>query len=105
MSGMRKAQILRYGDINRSFCAFAGQPGLEVLPGKEAADGKAAAEGMWSPVDPLEGAITVNIGDALQYWTDDVLQSTYHRVRVPRADEYKVSFPSFYSKGDSDKTF
>ena len=32
---------------------------------------------------PLEGAITVNIGDILMRWSDDTLKSTYHRVRVP----------------------
>ena len=31
-----------------------------------------------------------NIGDALQYLSDDRLKSTYHRVRTPRHNEYKV---------------
>jgi isopenicillin N synthase-like dioxygenase len=35
------------------------------------------------PASPLEGAITVNIGDILMRWSDDTLKSTYHRVRVP----------------------
>lgn len=35
------------------------------------------------PASPLEGAITVNIGDILMRWSDDVLKSTYHRVRTP----------------------
>ena len=40
----------------------------------------------------LQGTITINIGDALQYWSDDRLKSTFHRVRVPRGDdEYKVA--------------
>ncbi len=31
-----------------------------------------------------------NIGDSLQYLSDDRLKSTYHRVRTPRPDEYMV---------------
>ena len=42
----------------------------------------------WTPVDPIPGAITCNLGDALQYWTDGRIKSTYHRVRVPRAAEF-----------------
>jgi len=29
----------------------------------------------------------------LQYCSDDRLKSTYHRVRLPRPDEYQVSLP------------
>ena len=47
--------------------------------------------GLWVPCDPVEGAVTVNIGDAFQYWSDGRLRSTYHRVRMPRDDEYQVS--------------
>jgi len=48
--------------------------------------------GLWVPCDPVPGAITVNIGDALQYWSDGRLKSTFHRVRMPRKDEYQVRF-------------
>ena len=50
--------------------------------------------GMWHPCDPVEGTITVNVGDALQYWSDDRLKSTFHRVRVPKEHEYKVHCPA-----------
>ena len=61
-------------------CA-AGEPGLEILPGKDASShaaddpsGKDAQhlnsawtgglpQGVWTQMDPLPGAITVNIGD------------------------------------------
>ena len=33
-----------------------------------------------------------NIGDALQYASDDRLKSTYHRVRVPKNGEYQVKY-------------
>lgn len=44
--------------------------GLEVLPGQETTAAE-AAKGEWTPVDPKPGCITINVGDALQYWSDD----------------------------------
>ncbi|MGU3432321.1 isopenicillin N synthase family dioxygenase [Actinomycetes bacterium M1A6_2h] len=61
----------------------AGQGGLQVLPGAEA-DGQA-----WTSVEPCDDAITCNIGDMLMRWSDDLLPSNFHRVRSPRADEYR----------------
>lgn len=46
----------------------------------------------------LSGVITCNIGDMLKRWSDDQLQSTLHRVRMPRPDEYlgpRYSLPFF----------
>ena len=68
-----------------------GQGGLEVLPGKE------AAEGAWTPVPPVEGVITCNIGDMLMRWSDDQLLSNFHRVRNPgpgdyQGDRYSLAF-------------
>ena len=68
---------------------FQNRPGLEVCPGLRAASATNAVGAVWDEVDPVPGAITVNIGDALQFWTDGRLKSTYHRVRVPRADEWR----------------
>ena len=47
---------------------------------------------------PLPGVVTCNIGDMLMRWSDDRLQSTLHRVRMPRQDEYlgpRYSLPFF----------
>jgi isopenicillin N synthase-like dioxygenase len=71
-----------------------GQGGLQLCPGKEAENGELA----WTDVEPLPGVITCNIGDMLMRWSDDQLQSTLHRVRMPRADEYlgpRYSLPFF----------
>ncbi|MEH6608791.1 MAG: 2OG-Fe(II) oxygenase family protein [Halioglobus sp.] len=46
-------------------------PGLQVLQ----ADG-------WKDVDPLPGALTVNIGDMMQVWSNDQYQAPLHRVRA-----------------------
>jgi isopenicillin N synthase-like dioxygenase len=70
-----------------------GQGGLQLCPGKEA-----SGELEWTDVEPLPGVITCNIGDMLKRWSDDQLQSTLHRVRMPRADEYlgpRYSLPFF----------
>ena len=70
----------------------AGQGGLQLCPGKE------AAVLAWTDVEPLPGVVTCNIGDMLMRWSDDKLQSTLHRVRMPRADEYlgpRYSLPFF----------
>lgn len=69
---------------------MAGEPGLEVCAGKDTTPKEAMQSGLWVPCDPIPGAITVNIGDALQYWTDGRLKSTFHRVRMPNKDEYQV---------------
>jgi isopenicillin N synthase-like dioxygenase len=59
-----------------------GQGGLQVCPGNEA-----EAE-RWTPVEPSADAITCNIGDMLMRWSDDLLPSNFHRVRLPGAGEY-----------------
>ncbi|WP_417673857.1 isopenicillin N synthase family dioxygenase [Roseibium sp.] len=71
-----------------------GQGGLQLCPGKEATGGDLE----WTDVPPLPGVVTCNIGDMLMRWSDDQLQSTLHRVRMPREDEYlgpRYSLPFF----------
>lgn len=69
-----------------------GEGGLQVCPGKD------IETGAWTDVPPRTGYITCNIGDMLMRWSDDQLQSTLHRVRMPNSDEYKgrrLSIPFF----------
>lgn len=42
--------------------------------------------GEWHDVTPVEGAYVVNVGDALERWTNDAWRSTLHRVVVPPSD-------------------
>ena len=37
----------------------------------------------WTPVKPVDGVITCNIGDMLMRWSDEQLPSNFHRVRNP----------------------
>ncbi|MDG5499975.1 2OG-Fe(II) oxygenase family protein [Marinobacter sp. BGYM27] len=63
-----------------------GQGGLQVCPGKDA---RSSGQQEWSSVVPRDDVITCNIGDMLMRWSDDKLRSTLHRVRMPRAGEYR----------------
>lgn len=51
-------------------------PGLEIH----------GADGGWHPVMPADGALLVNLGDAIARWTNDEWISTMHRVAAPRVD-------------------
>jgi isopenicillin N synthase-like dioxygenase len=42
--------------------------------------------GTWHDVPAVEGAYVVNVGDALERWTNNQWKSTLHRVVVPPAD-------------------
>ena len=67
-----------------------GERGLEVCPGAQ------GHSGHWTPVEPLSGTITVNIGDMLMRWSDDRLKSTLHRVQCPSASN-NIPFSDRYS--------
>ena len=41
----------------------------------------------WHPCPHIPGCITVNIGDALQRFSDGLLKSNFHRVRMPADGE------------------
>ncbi|KAE8154398.1 hypothetical protein BDV25DRAFT_135834 [Aspergillus avenaceus] len=47
-------------------------------------------EGAWKYVRPYPGSITVNIADALQFWTNGYLKSSVHRVIAPPEDQAHI---------------
>jgi isopenicillin N synthase-like dioxygenase len=50
----------------------------------------------WIPVEPVEGALVINIGDIVQVWSNDRYQAPLHRVLASdRAERY--SLPFFYN--------
>lgn len=69
-------------------------PGLEILDG----------HGVWHPVQPADGALLVNLGDAMARWTNDAWISTMHRVAAPRVAGRLVPRRSaaFFHDGDAD---
>ena len=74
----------------------AGSVGLELAAGADGAAVQGVSDGLhrvenWTPCPPLPGCITVNIGDPLQLWSDGLLKSNFHRVRMPHPDEPQVA--------------
>jgi len=63
--------------------------------GLECAD-LCSGQGGWLKVEPAPGAITVNIGDMLEHWSDRRLRSNLHRV-VARPSEVGQMQPPRYS--------
>ncbi len=59
-------------------------PGLEVMNGA----------GRWIDAPPVPGALTVNIGDLMELWTNGEFIATSHRVRKVQQERY--SFPLFF---------
>ena len=51
-------------------------PGLQVL----------GRDGIWHDVQPADGALLINLGDAMARWTNDRWMSTVHRVDPPVVD-------------------
>ena len=52
-------------------------------------------EGRWVDVDPVEGALVVNIGDMMSRWSGGKWKATRHRV-VHKGGGYRVSVPFFF---------
>ncbi|KAJ1555169.1 hypothetical protein HK096_007884 [Nowakowskiella sp. JEL0078] len=51
--------------------------------------------GEWITANPIPGAFVINIGDMLNIWTNDIYQSTLHRV-IHTKSNYRVSLPFFF---------
>ena len=53
-------------------------------------------QGQWHDVDPLPDAFTINIGDMVQLWSNDLYRAPPHRVlAMDRAD--RISIPFFHN--------
>ncbi|MEM7016668.1 MAG: 2OG-Fe(II) oxygenase family protein [Pseudomonadota bacterium] len=50
----------------------------------------------WIDVPPQDGCIVVNVGDALQVWTNDRCTAALHRVQPVHSPEGRYSIPYFY---------
>lgn len=57
----------------------------------------------WQDVEPVEGALVVNIGEALEVATDGYLKATPHRVLPPEPGTVRYSLPYFYNPPYADE--
>lgn len=62
--------------------------GLEVQP---------HGSSEWLPVEPIPGALVVNLGEMLEVATDGYLMATIHRVQAPPEGVDRYAVPFFYS--------
>jgi isopenicillin N synthase-like dioxygenase len=62
--------------------------GLEVKP---------PGTSEWLPVEPLPGALVVNLGEMLEVATEGYLAATIHRVQAPPPGVDRYSVPFFWS--------
>lgn len=62
--------------------------GLEVRP---------HGQDEWLPVEPIPGALVVNLGEMLEVATDGYLMATIHRVQSPPEGVDRYSVPFFHS--------
>jgi isopenicillin N synthase-like dioxygenase len=74
------------------------QAGLECC-----ANPKSVGDKYWVPVDPVVGGIAVNIGDMLARWSNGLLYSNLHRVRMPLEEDCDNSRYSIAYFAQSDK--
>lgn len=65
-----------------------GVGGLEVLP---------PGTTEWAPVEPIPGALVVNLGEMLEVATEGYLAATIHRVQAPPPGVDRYSVPFFWS--------
>ena len=69
-----------YGNV--TLLKTDGVPGLEVRN----------RAGEWVAVPDIPGAFICNIGDCLMRWSNDIYQSTPHRVRAPERERFSAAF-------------
>ena len=69
-----------------------GEGGLEVK----------AVDGSWHPVQPIENAFVVNIGDLMPRWTNDRWISTAHRVAIPSSSTERRQSIAFFQNPNHD---
>lgn len=88
----RRLGISRHTDAGVLTLLLQEDKGLEVYSGSKQDNN----DGEWVPVDPVTGAITVNIGDMLQVWSNGRFKAAEHRVQAS-VDTPRYTAAFFYN--------
>ncbi len=83
-------------DLGPTALGYHTDPGVITLLLQDSTGGlqTRTRDGDWIDVDPLPGTVVVNLGDAMQVWTNDRYQAAVHRV-VPMTEQRRFSIPYF----------
>ena len=54
------------------------------------------AQDGWRDIEPIEGALVINVGDMMQVWSNDLYPAALHRV-TPITDRPRLSIPFFFN--------
>jgi isopenicillin N synthase-like dioxygenase len=84
-------------DLGSLTLLFTCTPGLQVLS-------RSAGNDKWKFVEPKEGHVVVNIGDALTLMTNGVLKSSLHRVGPPPGQAMLERYSFAYLMRPADHT-
>lgn len=96
---MNQLRLLHYPAITKAAAAKGGLTRISphtdkgtltllLQEGEEVGGLEVEAErgGRYIPVPVIPGGILVNIGDLLQFWSNDTIRSTRHHIGVPELD-------------------
>lgn len=70
--------------------------GLTVLLQDEVGGLQVYRDGFWYDIPTIEGAITINTGDMMQVWSNDIYKAAIHRVLAMQTRE-RFSIPFFFN--------
>ncbi|KAE8663127.1 hypothetical protein F3Y22_tig00113096pilonHSYRG00059 [Hibiscus syriacus] len=80
-------------------------PELENIPEDHIGGLQIKHEGDWVDVEPVHGALVINIADVLQILSNDEYISVEHRVLANPSDEPRVSIAVFYNPSAKDALY
>lgn len=84
------------GDADLGVHHHTDAGGLTVLLQDGVSGLQVYRDGQWHHVEPIPGAFTINIGDMVQIWSNDLYRAPPHRVLAMDSDD-RYSLPFFYN--------
>ncbi len=87
-------QVTPLGDMALHHHTDAGV--LTILLQDEVGGLQVHSRGAWRDVEPIEGALVINVGDMMQVWSNDLYPAALHRV-TPITDKPRLSLPFFFN--------